>query len=213
MTPDTHAPRPGLISAPPADLCLAYANTLSWRGSDKPVEALRGVGDLLGWIERSADHASSAETSFNWTREDGAEGALLFADAIALRETIHRVFRAVAEGHPVPEPDFVALNLALAQAPTRHQLARVDGGYAWRIEPAEVSAPARLMPALLAPVLWSAADLLSKGAPGRIRQCANETCLWLFVDGSKSGTRRWCDMTSCGNRAKARRHYSKTRQR
>ena len=64
-------------------------------------------------------------------------------------------------------------------------------------------------PDLLAPVLWSAGDLVLNVARRRIRQCANEKCLWLFVDESKSGTRRWCDMTSCGNRAKARRHYSK----
>jgi predicted RNA-binding Zn ribbon-like protein len=35
--------------------------------------------------------------------------------------------------------------------------------------------------------------------------------MWLFVDESKNGTRRWCDMTACGNRAKARRHYLRSR--
>jgi predicted RNA-binding Zn ribbon-like protein len=65
---------------------------------------------------------------------------------------------------------------------------------------------------LLAPVLWSAADLLIGGEHRRIRQCANAQCLWLFVDASKSGTRRWCDMASCGNRAKARRHYLRTKR-
>jgi predicted RNA-binding Zn ribbon-like protein len=48
-----------------------------------------------------------------------------------------------------------------------------------------------------------------KGEHRRVRRCANEKCLWLFVDESKNGTRRWCDMTACGNRAKARRHYLK----
>jgi predicted RNA-binding Zn ribbon-like protein len=33
--------------------------------------------------------------------------------------------------------------------------------------------------------------------------------VWLFIDASKNATRRWCDMASCGNRAKARRHYLK----
>ena len=44
-----------------------------------------------------------------------------------------------------------------------------------------------------------------------VRQCNNERCLWLFVDDSKSGTRRWCSMASCGNRAKAHRHYARRR--
>jgi predicted RNA-binding Zn ribbon-like protein len=43
----------------------------------------------------------------------------------------------------------------------------------------------------------------------RVRHCANERCLWLFLDDSKSGTRRWCSMSACGNRAKAHRHYAR----
>jgi predicted RNA-binding Zn ribbon-like protein len=65
---------------------------------------------------------------------------------------------------------------------------------------------------MLAPVLWSAADLLVGGGHSRVRRCANSKCLWLFRDESKTGTRRWCDMAACGNRAKARRHYLKTRR-
>jgi predicted RNA-binding Zn ribbon-like protein len=64
---------------------------------------------------------------------------------------------------------------------------------------------------MLAPVLWSAADLLTHAGRRRVRRCANNACLWLFVDESKAGTRRWCDMSSCGNRAKSRRHYLKTK--
>jgi len=60
-------------------------------------------------------------------------------------------------------------------------------------------------------VLWSAADLLLKGDPARIRQCANEKCRWVFLDVSKAGARRWCTMNSCGNRAKAHRHYHKAK--
>jgi predicted RNA-binding Zn ribbon-like protein len=40
----------------------------------------------------------------------------------------------------------------------------------------------------------------------RIRQCANPRCTHLFYDTSKPGTRRWCDMGSCGNLDKVRRH-------
>jgi predicted RNA-binding Zn ribbon-like protein len=44
-----------------------------------------------------------------------------------------------------------------------------------------------------------------------VRRCANDKCLWLFIDRSKAGTRRWCDMAACGNRAKAQRHYRNSR--
>ena len=46
----------------------------------------------------------------------------------------------------------------------------------------------------------------------RIRRCANPQCVLLFLDVSKSGQRRWCDMGTCGNRAKASAHYARRRQ-
>jgi len=45
-----------------------------------------------------------------------------------------------------------------------------------------------------------------------VRVCASDTCGWLFLDTSKNHTRRWCDMKSCGNRAKARKYYSQKKR-
>jgi predicted RNA-binding Zn ribbon-like protein len=47
---------------------------------------------------------------------------------------------------------------------------------------------------------------------GRLRHCLNDQCGWLFMDDSKNGSRRWCSMRSCGNRAKAQRHYLRSKQ-
>jgi predicted RNA-binding Zn ribbon-like protein len=47
--------------------------------------------------------------------------------------------------------------------------------------------------------------------PGRIRRCAGTTCVLLFLDISKSGRRRWCDMAVCGNRAKVAAHHARAR--
>ncbi|MFC8344664.1 CGNR zinc finger domain-containing protein [Streptomyces sp. NPDC057280] len=49
-------------------------------------------------------------------------------------------------------------------------------------------------------------------APDRIRGCAHEACILHFFDTSRNGTRRWCSMAACGNRAKASRHYARTRE-
>ncbi|MFJ3924012.1 CGNR zinc finger domain-containing protein [Streptomyces sp. NPDC090022] len=54
--------------------------------------------------------------------------------------------------------------------------------------------------------------LLAAG-PDRIRRCASERCVLHFYDTSRNGTRRWCSMAACGNRAKASRHYARTRER
>lgn len=61
---------------------------------------------------------------------------------------------------------------------------------------------------------WLAADDLLRllaVAPDRIKQCAHEHCVLWFHDTSKNGTRRWHSMTTCGNRAKAARHYAAKR--
>lgn len=62
---------------------------------------------------------------------------------------------------------------------------------------------------------WLAArnylELLA-AAPERIRACAHEACILHFYDTSRNGTRRWCSMAACGNRAKASRHYSRSKR-
>jgi predicted RNA-binding Zn ribbon-like protein len=190
------------------DAPLAFANTLSWRGREAPVEALRDFGDLVQWAAGSAGLAPGIVADLaSWAQQHPAMAADLFAAAIALREVIYRVFSALAAGAAVPDHDFAALNRALAAAPPRHRLGRLEASYGWQIGSAPLSAAS-----LVAPVLWSAGDLMASDRRRRVRRCANTQCLWLFLDQSKGGTRRWCDMASCGNRAKARRHYQRARQ-
>ncbi len=61
---------------------------------------------------------------------------------------------------------------------------------------------------LVEPVVAALAD----GRPDRLRVCANDSCRWVFFDTSPTGRRRWCDMSTCGNRAKARRHRARARE-
>jgi predicted RNA-binding Zn ribbon-like protein len=184
--------RPGeVIPAPDDDLCLGYANTRYWRGSATPTEDLHSLDDLLRWAETTERLPPTLVRRFDRSSD-------IFSDAMGLRETIFRCFAATASGGAPAEDDLTALNAALAEAPGRQHVRH--GG--WDIGTPEPSAGT-----LLAPVLWSAADLLVGGQLARVRQCANPHCGWLFLDNSKSGNRRWCSMSACGNRAKAHRHY------
>jgi predicted RNA-binding Zn ribbon-like protein len=194
--------------------CLDFVNTCMLRGTAAPVEQFGTPTDVLDWVGGTTGLSGATLVALHaWSAAHDDQAATVFTAAIALRELLYRVFSAVAAGSSVSEPDLTALNRALAGAPRRTSLERLPGAthhgaYAWRVELAALSAPA-----LLAPILWSAAELLVQLPYRRIRQCANPQCLWLFIDASKTGTRRWCDMTACGNRAKARRHYLKSRQR
>lgn len=189
------------LRAPSDGLCLDFANTLAWRGSDPPRESLADFDALSGWLDRAG--YPLPKSIDDWAAHHPGRVAALFANAIKLRETIFRCASAIAAGDMAARADLDTLNEAMAVAPSRDRLTTVHASYAWQT--ALCATPSA--PALLAPVLWSAADLLTRADQLRVRRCANDKCLWLFIDNSKTGTRRWCDMASCGNRAKALRHY------
>jgi predicted RNA-binding Zn ribbon-like protein len=178
------------------DLCLEFANTRYWRGQAAPTETLNAPEDLAAWT----------------VANEGLKAAKLparreFERALELRELVHRLFDAHAQAKAPAARDVESLNAALAEAPARTTLKRERGGYVWDVDMRSGTALA-----LLAPVLWTAGDLLAGTRLDRVRRCANPECGWLFLDDSRAGKRRWCSMQSCGNRAKARRHYHKSRE-
>jgi predicted RNA-binding Zn ribbon-like protein len=203
-----HKAHSRLVPAPREDLCLAFADTRYWRGSDEPTETLRSFADVLAWCEseKSLDRASARDL-LKWETEHKSKAAALFGEVIAARETIYGVFSATASGKAPAGKDVDTLNRLLDETPGRDSVAIAGGGNMWRAPPAQPNAAS-----LLAPVLWSAGDLLVGDRLPRVRLCANEKCDWIFLDDSKSGTRRWCAMSACGNRAKAHRHYMRKTQ-
>ncbi|MET1501545.1 ABATE domain-containing protein [Burkholderia sola] len=195
-----------LIPAAPETLSLDFANTLYWRGSDPPTETFGTMDDLFAWCREQAGVPAGLadacrEQYLNLKKND--EPAML-AQALALREALYRLFHAQAEQREPQAEDLALLGGFLVEASPRVALARVDGRYAWRID-----ASGATLARLLSPVLWSAIDLLGGARLAKVKRCANDACQWLFIDDSKNGSRRWCSMSSCGNRAKAYRHYHK----
>ena len=178
------------------DLCLEFANTRYWRGQPAPTETLNAPEDLAAW--------TTANEGLKLAKPPARRE---FERAIEVRELIHRLFDAHAQEKTPAARDVEALNEALAEAPARTTLKRERGSYAWDVDMRSGTALA-----LLAPVLWTAGDLLAGARLDRVRRCANPECGWLFLDDSRAGKRRWCSMQSCGNRAKARRHYHKSRE-
>jgi predicted RNA-binding Zn ribbon-like protein len=199
-------PSPPPIEVVPAareELCLDFVNTLAWRGSERPAESLGSFEDLLEWCAGAGGSFNGGVPAARAMAERRPAAAIgLLRDAIGLREAISRIFYAVAEGLVPDAADMSALNRELRRAPLRTVVDRAGGAFGWRVG---LITPG--LPTLLAPILWSAGDLLTGRRRARVRQCANADCRWLFIDESKAGTRRWCSMTACGNRAKAHRHY------
>lgn len=194
-----------LVPAPAEDLCLSFANTRYWRGSDPATETLGNAQDLEAWLKANAP--MPAAIGGKKAAASGFDLDAMFDAALAVRESIYAIFLAIGEGRPLPEADLAAFNEVLATAPRKLGVSASDGAYAWIVEPPRAS-----LGDTLAPVLWSAADLLTQSGSRRIRRCANDKCKWVFVDRSKGGTRRWCDMSACGNRAKSHRHYARLKK-
>jgi predicted RNA-binding Zn ribbon-like protein len=181
-------------------LCLDFTNTLG-RGVTTDTEHLERYEDLVRWglqaeilDEQRADRLCDAAHS----SPSAAEAAL--ERARELREVIYRIFAAEVRDTVPESEDLAALNTALAYAMARSRLAPVSDGFAWGWEDTDE------LGAVLWPVVRSAAELLTSSETRLLKECGSDTCEWLFLDSSKNKRRRWCDMRSCGNLAKVRRH-------
>ena len=133
----------------------------------------------------------------------------LSLDALGLRESLYRIFAARARGSACPAGDVEILNSvlkeALADLRIEAQPAAPEAAFTWSFE------PTNLPTAPLWPIARSGADLLASPDFARVTQCDGSGCTWLFLDHSRTRNRRWCSMQSCGNRAKARRHYHRSK--
>ena len=203
---DTQSPRrrPPTFERIAGNLCLDFVNTLDNRPSAQPKELLNHYVDLVRFCEEagaltlSEANALIEESPF---QPDTARRVL--ENAIELREALHAVFTAIIEKRKVPTDAMVLVNVRIQDAATDARLRPVNGKFEW-----DLSFPPTLSRALR-PIAHSAADLLTSDDLQYLRACSSATCQWLFLDTSKNHRRRWCDMKSCGNRAKVRRFYAR----
>jgi len=191
------------------NLALDLANTANRASRPEPRDKLHRYADVVVWGERTGlidDDRGRALRAEALRRPADAEAAL--ARTVELREALYRIFSAVGDGATPPDGDVRTLDGFLREGAAHRCLTRVDEAWTWRWEGGDEPLEQHLWP-----TAWAAADLLTEGDLARVKECDNETCTWLFVDMSKNRSRRWCDMKDCGNRAKARRHYRRTRER
>ncbi len=188
-------------------LCLDFANTLG----DRPRSAnehLRDYGDFLRFSRQAGSIPADDLTELERLYTDCSTCAdAVFNRIVEVREAIYRIFSAEVVGESPDDDDIQILNTALKKAMRQTELRCCDGDFGWHW-----GGPAQALDRPLWPIVRSAADLLTSDEVPHLRECDSETCSWLFVDRSRTRRRRWCDMSTCGNRAKARRHYQRRRQ-
>jgi predicted RNA-binding Zn ribbon-like protein len=187
-------------------LCLDFTNTVRARPLSEKVDLITSYADLLSWARQATiltpgEAAALAETA----RQQPRAAADALAQAGSLREALYGLFSARAAGLPAPASDLHTVNRAIGKAMTRAGLSpSAGGGFEWGWPGASLG---------LDRVAWwvarSAAELLTSKQLTGVRECAGYDCGRLFMDGTKNRSRRWCDMATCGNRAKGRRHYER----
>jgi predicted RNA-binding Zn ribbon-like protein len=186
------------------ELCLDFANTIS-EHDPAVAEKLLSFGHLMGWAEEAGVIASAdGQGIVKRIAQSPDEGDAILTVAIELRETIYRLFVALARGQGPGQNDLTRFNEFLARWPVTIQVVGRPGGELKCVHRHGQHPDA----CLLAPVARSAAELLANAElSSRIRQCCAPDCEWLFLDLSKNRSRRWCSMDDCGDRAKAQRYY------
>lgn len=189
-------------------LCLDFANTVSHRHATKErAEHLNGYSDLVAFAEQSRLLSSKIAAALRVrAHRNRARTGEAFNKHIVLREALYRAFSAVAADRRASLEDVQLINDFVFEALQHRRLIRTDRDYRWEWQ----SNGSDLLDRILWPITQSAADLLTSTNRQHIRECGAPDCEWLFLDHSRNGSRRWCDMKSCGNRQKARRHYQRT---
>jgi predicted RNA-binding Zn ribbon-like protein len=190
-------------------LSLDFTHTLADRYGSQRRELLNNYSDLMAWgvfVHLFTDE--EAHLLIKIAGQYPAQAEVILKRAILLREAIYRIFSANSEDALPEMVDLALLNAMLAEAMSHACLVSRGDAFVWDwTENGDLDRLKRI----LWLVVRSAAELLTSEKLHDVRACSAEDCRWLFLDTSKNHSRRWCDMQTCGNQAKARRHYSRKR--
>ena len=192
------------------DRALDLLNTVDWTTSGPALDRLSDYGRLLAWAteagvlgtvqagrlrKRAAADPAAAERALGRCRE--------------LRRVLHRCVVALVSGRGIPaalgrlQPYLQDALVHLALEPGSPGTSGVRLGWSGLEESLEGP---------MWPVVWDAIQLLLSAEAERVRVCGGENCGWVYVDRSRNGLRRWCEMDTCGTTAKNRRRGRRPRQ-
>jgi predicted RNA-binding Zn ribbon-like protein len=191
-------------TAGPDPVAIKLVNTLGWRFDEaRRTERIPDAESLLLWAA-----AVGVVTPAEADAVAAAGVDALTAEARRARELREATYAALLAHVEHRSPPATALRTVHAHLADAVRHARPAGRLPLTWEVTVREQPGRVVGRRLA---LAAGDLLRSADLGLVRRCANEPCGWLFVDRTRSHTRRWCSSAGCGNVDRARRHYERHR--
>ena len=171
-----------------------------------PVERLPTLDSALAWfVDRGVIHTEGADRVRAQADAQEAQRTRDLMRIHGVRLALREVAHAITEQRAPKTGSLDTINRALHARQVIELVPAVDG---CTVDHRHVGDPVDDALARLADPLVME---LTSGQPERIKICASETCDWIFYDASRTSRRRWCDMATCGNRAKAARHRARER--
>lgn len=188
---------------------LDLLNTADWPSTGPALDRLSSYGRLLDWaVEAEVLGAAVAGRlrKQSASAPAGAERAL--ERCRELRRVLHRSVVALVSGRGVGS-SLERLTPYLHEA--LPHLVLEPGGAGTPALRAGWSGIDASLESPMWPVVWDAVQLLLSPEAERLRVCGGQDCGWVYVDHSRNGLRRWCEMETCGTTAKNRRRGRRPR--
>jgi predicted RNA-binding Zn ribbon-like protein len=189
------------------DPALDLVNTVTARDT-QPRDWLDDYPALLRWARQTECFARADLTALEALAEETpAKAVAALARCKALREALCDALYALAHEHAPASADLDTIDQARLAASKAARLVSRDSRLQtqWSVERSGLDLIAHVITAY-------AIELLKDARVDRLRVCDGNDCGWVFIDTSKNGRRRWCDMATCGNVAKARRFQQRQRE-
>lgn len=191
------------------DASLDFVNTIDWTDRGPIHERLNDYVRLTRWAE-GAGVLSKAQGQALRRKATAkpAEAKGAYEAALRVRDVLQRLYTSVAAGKR-SAPAWEEFNELLGEALRYLRVSPTRKGQAvaqWEWHGVE-----EIPESVLWPVLRSAALLLTSEEARRIRVCGAKDCGWMYVDRSRNGLRRWCQMETCGTIEKSRRRAERAR--
>lgn len=200
---------PALVGGHPA---LDLVNTVSWRLDEHRLrDNLTSPAALIAWCHRAGlVDEQIASTLITAASIDEQDGQIALRNVLALREQLGTVLESVRDYNGLEDARkrhakiVISHDLRSVLVDTLAHSELAGPPMLWRLSVQQLNDLPRIL-------TLSTLDLLQSPHLYQLRRCAGPGCGWMFLDRTRSHTRRWCSTSDCGNRDRARRHYARQR--